>query len=138
MFAGCHDLLKVYGWEPFRSHDTVAMGWGKIADIAVAQTQLVSGGAGGRDIVILCFAALYDMTLYGTALYDMTRYGVERYGMKRHGPESDGQQGDLFSASSAGLCVAVLCTYLWCFTLLVVLLCSLLKVLGLNVLEVFM
>ena len=41
VFAGCHDLLKVYGWEPFRSFDTVAMGWGKIADIAVAQTQLV-------------------------------------------------------------------------------------------------
>ena len=43
MFAGCHDLLKVYGWEPFRSYDTVAMGWGKIADIAVAKTQLVGG-----------------------------------------------------------------------------------------------
>ncbi|XP_037088723.1 katanin p80 WD40 repeat-containing subunit B1-like [Pollicipes pollicipes] len=40
VFAGCHDLLKVYGWEPFRSFDTVSMGWGKIHDIAVAQTQL--------------------------------------------------------------------------------------------------
>lgn len=41
LFAGCHDLLKVYGWEPFRCYDTISTGWGRVADLAVAQTQLI-------------------------------------------------------------------------------------------------
>lgn len=42
LYAGSPDILKVYGWEPARTFDTVAMGWGKIQDIAIAQNQLVS------------------------------------------------------------------------------------------------
>lgn len=42
VYAGSPDVLKVYGWEPARTFDTVAMGWGKIQDIAIAQNQLVS------------------------------------------------------------------------------------------------
>ena len=34
-------MLKVYGWEPASCFDTLPMGWGKIADIAIAQNQLV-------------------------------------------------------------------------------------------------
>lgn len=41
LFAGSHDVLKVYGWEPGRTLDTVPTGWGKVQDIAVAQNQLV-------------------------------------------------------------------------------------------------
>lgn len=41
LFAGSHDVLKVYGWEPARTLDTIPTGWGKIQDIAVAQNQLV-------------------------------------------------------------------------------------------------
>ncbi|XP_043224557.1 katanin p80 WD40 repeat-containing subunit B1-like isoform X2 [Amphibalanus amphitrite] len=52
VFAGCHDMLKVYGWEPFRSHDTVAMGWGKIADIAVAQTQLIGAAFHSSNVSV--------------------------------------------------------------------------------------
>lgn len=41
LFAGSHDVLKVYGWEPGRTLDTIPTGWGKVQDIAVAQNQLV-------------------------------------------------------------------------------------------------
>ena len=41
IFGGSTDLLKVYGWEPSRCFDSVNMSWGKVADMAMAQTQLV-------------------------------------------------------------------------------------------------
>ena len=41
LYSGMQDSLKVFGWEPARSYDTVAMGWGKVADISIAQNQLV-------------------------------------------------------------------------------------------------
>ncbi|XP_074646199.1 katanin p80 WD40 repeat-containing subunit B1-like [Tubulanus polymorphus] len=45
LYAGSHDVLKVYGWEPTRCFDSIAMGWGKVADIAIAhsvkQSQLI-------------------------------------------------------------------------------------------------
>lgn len=41
LFAGCHDVLKVYGWEPGRTLDSIPTGWGKVQDIAIAQNQLV-------------------------------------------------------------------------------------------------
>lgn len=42
IFGGSTELLKVYGWEPSRCFDSVNMSWGKVADMAMAQTQLVS------------------------------------------------------------------------------------------------
>ena len=42
LLAGCQDVLKVYGWEPARTFDTIPVGWGKIQDIAIAQNQLVN------------------------------------------------------------------------------------------------
>ncbi|XP_011330395.1 katanin p80 WD40 repeat-containing subunit B1 isoform X2 [Ooceraea biroi] len=41
LFAGSHDVLKVYGWEPGRTLDSIPTGWGKVQDIAVAQNQLI-------------------------------------------------------------------------------------------------
>lgn len=41
IYSGSQDLLKVYSWEPGRTRDTLVMGWGKVADIATAQNQLV-------------------------------------------------------------------------------------------------
>ena len=35
-------MLRVYGWEPTRCFDTLATAWGRVADIAIAQSQLVS------------------------------------------------------------------------------------------------
>ncbi|KAG1688799.1 Katanin p80 WD40 repeat-containing subunit B1 [Nymphon striatum] len=42
LFSGSQDLLKVYSWEPGRTRDTLVMGWGKVADIATAQNQLIA------------------------------------------------------------------------------------------------
>lgn len=44
LYAGCPDVLRLYGWEPARTLDTLAMGWGRVVDLAVANTQLVGGG----------------------------------------------------------------------------------------------
>ncbi|XP_072762780.1 katanin p80 WD40 repeat-containing subunit B1 isoform X2 [Anoplolepis gracilipes] len=41
LFVGSHDVLKVYGWEPSRTLDTIPTGWGKVQDIAIAQNQLI-------------------------------------------------------------------------------------------------
>ncbi|XP_022238282.1 katanin p80 WD40 repeat-containing subunit B1-like [Limulus polyphemus] len=43
VFGGAQDVLKVYGWEPSRTFDTVVMGWGKVADISTSQNELIAG-----------------------------------------------------------------------------------------------
>lgn len=35
---------QVYGWEPARTYDTLIMGWGKIRDLSVCDSQLIAGG----------------------------------------------------------------------------------------------
>lgn len=42
IFSGSHESLKVHTWEPPQIRDTLMMGWGKIKDISIASTQLVS------------------------------------------------------------------------------------------------
>ncbi|CAG2120805.1 unnamed protein product, partial [Medioppia subpectinata] len=44
IFSGARDVLKVYGWEPARTYDTLIMGWGKISDLSVCDSQLIAGG----------------------------------------------------------------------------------------------
>ena len=41
MYAAADDMLKVYGWEPARTYDSLHLGWGRVTDIAIAQNQLV-------------------------------------------------------------------------------------------------
>lgn len=41
LYSGCQDSLRVYGWEPERCFDVVLVGWGKVADLAVCNDQLV-------------------------------------------------------------------------------------------------
>ncbi|XP_053981414.1 katanin p80 WD40 repeat-containing subunit B1 isoform X2 [Hylaeus anthracinus] len=52
LFAGCHDVLKVYGWEPGRTLDTVPTGWVKVQDIAVAQNQLIGASFHTANVVL--------------------------------------------------------------------------------------
>jgi len=59
VFGGSTDLLKVYGWEPSRCLDSVNMGWGKVADMAMAQTQLIG--------------ASINQTTVSTFVLDLTR-----------------------------------------------------------------
>ena len=42
IFSGSHDSLKIHNWEPPTIRDNLLMGWGKIKDISIASTQLVS------------------------------------------------------------------------------------------------
>ncbi|XP_076358213.1 katanin p80 WD40 repeat-containing subunit B1-like isoform X2 [Tachypleus tridentatus] len=43
LFYGALDILKVYGWEPSRTFDTLVLGWGKVSDISTSQNQLIAG-----------------------------------------------------------------------------------------------
>ncbi|XP_033342320.1 katanin p80 isoform X5 [Megalopta genalis] len=52
LFAGCHDVLKVYGWEPGRTLDAVPTGWAKVQDIAVAQNQLIGASFHTANVVL--------------------------------------------------------------------------------------
>ena len=42
LFSGAQDSMRVYGWEPVRCYDSFSLGWGKVADIAISSSQLVS------------------------------------------------------------------------------------------------
>ncbi|EFN71960.1 Katanin p80 WD40-containing subunit B1 [Camponotus floridanus] len=52
LFVGSHDVLKVYGWEPGRTLDTIPTGWGKIQDIAVAQNQLIGASFHTANVIL--------------------------------------------------------------------------------------
>ncbi|XP_069112641.1 katanin p80 WD40 repeat-containing subunit B1-like [Argopecten irradians] len=41
MFSGGRDTMKVYGWEPAKCYDSIPMSWGEVADMGVAQNQLI-------------------------------------------------------------------------------------------------
>jgi len=43
LLSAARDILKVYGWEPARTFDTLVMGWGKVNDFAISDNQLVAG-----------------------------------------------------------------------------------------------
>uniref|UniRef100_A0A3Q3NJX7 Katanin p80 WD40 repeat-containing subunit B1 n=1 Tax=Labrus bergylta TaxID=56723 RepID=A0A3Q3NJX7_9LABR len=41
LYSGATDSLRVFGWEPDRCFDVVPVGWGKVADLAVCNQQLI-------------------------------------------------------------------------------------------------
>ncbi|KAJ3593239.1 hypothetical protein NHX12_005574 [Muraenolepis orangiensis] len=41
LYSGAPDSLRVYGWEPDRCFDTVHVGWGKVADMAICNNELI-------------------------------------------------------------------------------------------------
>lgn len=42
LYGGFQDSLRVYGWEPERCFDVVPVNWGKVADLSICHSQLVS------------------------------------------------------------------------------------------------
>lgn len=34
--------MRIYGWEPVRCYDSLSLAWGKVADMAISSSQLVS------------------------------------------------------------------------------------------------
>ncbi|XP_038609567.1 katanin p80 WD40 repeat-containing subunit B1 isoform X1 [Tachyglossus aculeatus] len=41
LYSGSQDSLRVYGWEPERCFDVVQVNWGKVADLAICNNQLI-------------------------------------------------------------------------------------------------
>ncbi|XP_057773698.1 katanin p80 WD40 repeat-containing subunit B1 homolog KTN80.4-like isoform X1 [Salvia miltiorrhiza] len=41
LLCGLHENLKVFSWEPIRSHDTVDVGWSKLSDMNVHEGKLL-------------------------------------------------------------------------------------------------
>lgn len=52
LFSGAQDLLKVYGWEPARTFDTLVMGWGKVVDVTASQNQLIAGAFSSTNVSV--------------------------------------------------------------------------------------
>ncbi|XP_077502512.1 katanin p80 isoform X2 [Amblyomma americanum] len=52
LFSGAEDFLKVYGWEPVKTCDTLVMGWNRVADISVAQNQLIAGAFSLTNVAV--------------------------------------------------------------------------------------
>uniref|UniRef100_A0AAR2LCN4 Katanin p80 WD40 repeat-containing subunit B1 n=1 Tax=Pygocentrus nattereri TaxID=42514 RepID=A0AAR2LCN4_PYGNA len=50
LYSGSEDNLQVYGWEPDRCFDVVHVGWGKVADFAVCNSQMVGVSCGQMNV----------------------------------------------------------------------------------------
>lgn len=57
LFSGTVDGLRVHGWEPTRTFDSLGLGWGRLADLATASHQLI--GASFAQ----CHVAIYVVDL---------------------------------------------------------------------------
>ncbi|XP_051992716.1 katanin p80 WD40 repeat-containing subunit B1 [Xyrauchen texanus] len=42
LYSGSENTLRVYGWEPDRCFDVVHVGWGKLADLAISNNQMIA------------------------------------------------------------------------------------------------
>uniref|UniRef100_A0A4W5M8T4 Katanin p80 WD40 repeat-containing subunit B1 n=1 Tax=Hucho hucho TaxID=62062 RepID=A0A4W5M8T4_9TELE len=59
LYSGAVDSLRVYGWEPDRCFDVVPVGWGKVADLAICNHQLIG--------------VSYNLTNVSSYVVDLTR-----------------------------------------------------------------
>ncbi|KAI4872978.1 hypothetical protein NFI96_023666 [Prochilodus magdalenae] len=41
LYSGSEDTLRVYGWEPDRCFDVIHVGWGKVSDFAICNSQMI-------------------------------------------------------------------------------------------------
>lgn len=69
LYSGCQDSLRVYGWEPERCFDVVLVSWGKVADLAVCNDQLI-GVAFSQSNVSSYVVDLTRVTRTGTVAQD--------------------------------------------------------------------
>ncbi|CAH1269237.1 katanin p80 WD40 repeat-containing subunit B1-like isoform X5 [Branchiostoma lanceolatum] len=52
LFGGSQDALRVFAWEPGRCLDAFSMGWGKVADISVASSQLIGASFSQTNVSV--------------------------------------------------------------------------------------
>ncbi|XP_077842308.1 katanin p80 WD40 repeat-containing subunit B1 isoform X5 [Macaca mulatta] len=69
LYSGCQDSLRVYGWEPERCFDVVLVNWGKVADLAICNDQLI-GVAFSQSNVSSYVVDLTRVTRTGTVARD--------------------------------------------------------------------
>ncbi|ELR53408.1 Katanin p80 WD40-containing subunit B1, partial [Bos mutus] len=69
LYSGCQDSLRVYGWEPERCFDVVLVHWGKVADLAICNNQLI-GVAFSQSNVSSYVVDLTRVTRTGTVARD--------------------------------------------------------------------
>nr|KAF6318548.1 katanin regulatory subunit B1 [Pipistrellus kuhlii] len=69
LYSGCQDSLRVYGWEPERCFDMVLVSWGKVADLAICNNQLI-GVAFSQSNVSSYVVDLTRVTRTGTVAQD--------------------------------------------------------------------
>uniref|UniRef100_A0ABI7W059 Katanin p80 WD40 repeat-containing subunit B1 n=1 Tax=Felis catus TaxID=9685 RepID=A0ABI7W059_FELCA len=72
LYSGCQDSLRVYGWEPERCFDVVLVSWGKVADLAVCNDQLI-GVAFSQSNVSSYVVDLTRVTRTGTVAQDLVQ-----------------------------------------------------------------
>uniref|UniRef100_A0A8D1M5P3 Katanin p80 WD40 repeat-containing subunit B1 n=1 Tax=Sus scrofa TaxID=9823 RepID=A0A8D1M5P3_PIG len=73
LYSGCQDSLRVYGWEPERCFDVVLVNWGKVADLAICNDQLIG--------------VAFSQSNVSSYVVDLTR--VTRTGMVAQDPVQD-------------------------------------------------
>lgn len=54
LFTGSQDAMKVHGWEPTVLHDHLSLRWGKVADIAVYEDQLIGASFAQTNVSTWC------------------------------------------------------------------------------------
>ncbi|XP_067088398.1 katanin p80 WD40 repeat-containing subunit B1-like isoform X2 [Osmerus mordax] len=75
LYSGAMDSLRVYGWEPDRCFDLVPVGWGRVADLAICNHQLIG--------------VSFHMTNVSSYVVDLTR--VKKSGSVIQGVIQDNQ-----------------------------------------------
>ncbi|KAL3830728.1 hypothetical protein ACJIZ3_019530 [Penstemon smallii] len=65
LLCGLHESLKVFSWEPIRSHDTVDVGWSRLSDMNVHEGKLLG--------------CSYNQSCVGVWVVDISR--IEPYAM---------------------------------------------------------
>uniref|UniRef100_A0A667XBI0 Katanin p80 WD40 repeat-containing subunit B1 n=1 Tax=Myripristis murdjan TaxID=586833 RepID=A0A667XBI0_9TELE len=119
LYSGATESLRVYGWEPDRCFDVVPVAWGKVADMAVCNQQLIGVSCqqtnvssyvvdltrvkktGGSEIqgVIRDDQPLTEPSPKGSMLWrnyerPMTTCSSQRYSSERRSPSSEDEKDE--------------------------------------------
>lgn len=78
IFSAARDVLKVYGWEPARTFDTLYMGWGKIADLTVCDSQIIAAGSALTNVSIYV-SDLKKIQPFGTPTGSKSMYSRDSF-----------------------------------------------------------
>ncbi|NWS67447.1 KTNB1 protein, partial [Crotophaga sulcirostris] len=72
LYSGFQDSLRVYGWEPERCFDVILVNWGKVADLAICNNQLI-GASFAQSTVSSFVVDLNRVTKSGSVPHGLIR-----------------------------------------------------------------